>query len=282
MAPASTGAARRRRRDRPGRRRPGRSPAVADGRATPQDQASQAVVACSTRSRASGCSTSPPRRAARRRPSPSASGDRLVVAARRRRRPAPTRARCRAAIGHRQRRSCGRATAEPLPFADGHVRPGAGRRAVQRPRRAAAPARRALAPRGSRRSTQLADAPASLLADRGAEPCGPAAARVLGVHAHRRRDGRRRRRGRSRRCPTSSPLPAAGDPWRAHGAGRCCSRRTRAPTACSSSRSAGAAGSLRTSVAQKIAPSILSADFARARRGRRRGSRPRPTCCTST
>ena len=68
------------------------------------------------------------------------------------------------------------------------------------------------------------------------------------------------------------------------GAARCCCRRPRAPTACSCSRLRRGAASVTTGSVRpmKIAPSILSADFARARRRGRAGRARSPTSCTST
>ena len=140
-----------------------RSPAVADGRATPQDQASQAVVDVLDPSRASACSTSPPRRVARPRPS----AERVATDGRRGR-------------GRRARRdgsdSCGRgatrlglgnvaavvADGRAPPGARRAVRPGARRRAVLRPRRPPPPAGGPVAHRGrTRRRARRAPARAA-------------------------------------------------------------------------------------------------------------------------
>ena len=261
-------------------RRPGRaSPAVAEGRATPQDQASQAVVAR-------------PRSAARR------------VGARRRRRARGQ--------GDRDRRASGGPTggsspAICIPGASGLVtsgaatgsgsagsvtrssptagrspspacarRPGPGRRAVQRPRRAAPPRRGSLAHPARRSSRGSSTSSATCCAAQPAAVRPGGVARVLGVHAHRRRDHRRGRRGRAPSSRDSSPILRRAR--RGDRAGR---------GAVLLPHDAGTDGMYCPAVltprrrvmpmtGAKIAPSILSADFAQladdvervARRGR--------------
>ena len=92
----------------------------------------------------------------------------------------------------------------------------------------------ALADRGRRRSSAW---PPCSGAARGRGRPGPPRrhARLLGVHAHRRRDDRRRRVARRRaarpRCRSSPP----GEPWEPWGRGASCCPRPRAPTACACS-----------------------------------------------
>ena len=218
---------------------PGRLAAVRDGRATPQDQGSQAIVtvlAPEPGERIADLAAAPGGKATAIAERVGADGAvvaldvdagrvRMIDSARHR-------------IGLPQllpgRRRRPRAAARP-----GDVRPRAARRAVQRHRRAAPSARRALAPaaRGDRRARR---APARAARRRRAARAARRGARVLRVHAHRRR----RPLGvdewaaeRAARASPRSPPPGAPVAPRTVAARSSC-RRPPAPTACSSSPSA--------------------------------------------
>ena len=170
------------------------------------------------------------------------------------------------------------ADARAVPLRAGDLRPGAARRPVQRCRRVAPPARRPLAAR-ARDHRRAGDAPARAARGRRAARAPRRRPRVLGVHAHQRGDARGRRVGR-RRARRASPRSRHRASPGSHAVGaRCCCRRLPAPTGCSCSRSAAMPDAPRLSdeaasvTAMKLAPSILSADFARARGRCRTGAR---------
>ena len=182
------------------------------------------------RARASGWPTSAPRRAARR----------PLLAERGRRRsprvdlqPRPGRARWRPTGG-----GCGSSGWPPSsadgrrpPLRPGVVRPGPGRRALQRPRRPAAAPRRPLARRAGRRERLVAAA---------AGNCSPrrrSCSRPAGCSstACARSTGPRRSRSTRRSpppAPTSGACPPHAAPWRPHGGAGCSCPRRPAPTAC--------------------------------------------------
>ena len=128
---------------------------------------------------------------------------------------------------------------------DATLRPRAARRAVHRARRAAAPARGALAA-PARDDRRARGAPARAAGRRGARGAAGRSARLLGVHAER---------GRDRRRSTSGPRDASpglrrratrrARRGRASGGARACSRARPAPTACTCLILAGARSSLR-------------------------------------
>ena len=189
-----------------------RSPAVRDGRATPQDQASQAVVAVLDPQ--PGERVARPRRRARRQGHRDrrAHGRRRLGRRRRRRRRARAHDRRAPRRRHRAAASCcpvvGRRPRDRRSRR--RVRPRAARRAVQRPRRAAPPARRPLArcsPSDDRRARRAA---ARAARGRGRAGAARRRARLLGVHAHRDGDVGVDDVGRARSCPSFDALAAAG------------------------------------------------------------------------
>ena len=241
---------------------PARLPAVREGRATPQDQGSQAVVA--VLAPAAGGAGRRRRRRARGqgdRDRRAGRGERCGGRARRRRRPCahdrrgPPPHRPAAPVPTRGRRA-------PAAAAGGLLRSGAARRALQRHRRAAPPPRRPLAAGTGRRS------PSS---PRSSATCSPPrrrwCARVARSSTRCARSPGRRpsasTTGRAPHCPASRPdLARARRGSRTAGV-RCSCRRRPAPTACSSSRCSAPTEPRADSVAvMKLAPSILSADFA--------------------
>ena len=243
---------------------PGRMAAVADGRATPQDQGSQAVAAAvavrAGRARPRG---RVPRRAGRpprwpRRWTTRARWSRVDSNAGPARPGAPRRGPARVCGG----RSTGRGRPRRCRCTAGVVRPGPRRRAVLRLRGAAPPPGSPVADRArsGRRAGRAATGAARELRRRWSRPggrlvysvCTLTRAETLGrrrVGSHRAPGLRRRGRRRARRGGRG-------------GEARCCSRRPRAPTGCTSwpcpvpRRSPLACARM-----GKIAPSILAADF---------------------
>ena len=139
------------------------SPAVAEGRAGVQDEGSQlvalALASAPLDGRTSAGSTSAPGRAARPRCSRRWPAERGARAARQRAPAAPRRTGTTCARRCRRCARRGRGRRHPPAVAARVVRPGAGRRALHRPRCAAAPTRGALAPaaRGPRRARAAAE-----------------------------------------------------------------------------------------------------------------------------
>ena len=198
---------------------PARLPAVREGRATPQDQGSQAVVAVlapAPGERVADVAAAPGGKATAIAERVGASG--AVVAL------DVDAGRVRMIDGVRHRIGLphlfptgGRRA--PAAAAGGLLRPGAARRAVQRHRRAAPPPRCPLAARTGRAVAELAALQRDLLA--AAAPlvrpggtlvysvCTLTRAETVGVDDW----------ARTRTCPASRPRPRPGAPWIPHGRG---------------------------------------------------------------
>ena len=170
------------------------------------------------------------------------------------------------------------------PLRPAFIRPGAGRRPVLGPRGPAPAARRPLAdPAGRRAPAGRAAAPAA----RRRPPAGRAPAGCSSTACAPSPWPRRPASTAGWPRPIPKPVPSC-PAWTALGPGR-----AGRPAAAPDGRHrrhvpagpAGRAGHTRpvdSRAMARIAPSILSADFAALGRRRRPGGGPRPTCCTST